>query len=120
MTRWFLMLLTCLTLALGPSVNGIVAACQPVPVASESGCGDECCCGDETQCPCVHRAPEHSDPTPTTPRPTTDARPLLLPGPGDAAPMIVVAIGGDPHHGAVRVPLASKVRSQALLCRWRT
>lgn len=119
MTRWLLMLLTCLTLALGQSVSGMAAACQPVPAASDSGCGEGCCCGDETQCPCVQRAPDHSDKTPSAPRPTSEARPLLLPLPGEGTAMIVVSAGGVVPLVAFRAPAASKVRSQARLCRWR-
>lgn len=119
MNRWCAMILACLALALGPSVSGIVAACQPTPVALDSGCGESCCCGDEAQCPCVHRAPDHSDQTPSAPRPTNEVRPLLLSLPGDGVAVTVVSTGGVVPLVAFRPPAASKVRSQARLCRWR-
>jgi hypothetical protein len=120
MARWIFMLLTSLTLALGPNVLAMVAACQPAPVAAVSGCGEGCCCGDEAQCPCVQRAPDESDRAPSAPRPTGEPRPLLVPPPGYAAPVIVVSAGRALPIGTVRAPAPSPVRSQARLCRWRT
>jgi hypothetical protein len=121
MNRWLAMLLTCLTLALGPGVQAVIAACQPVlPTTAADACGDACCCGDESQCPCVQSTPDRSDLPLAPTRPTTDSRPLLLPIPEATVSVVIEPALRPVIITTRRVAIASSVRSQALLCRWRT
>lgn len=121
MNRWLAMLLTCLTLAFGPGVQAVIAACQPaVSVTAADACGEVCCCGDESQCPCVQSTPDRPDLPPAPTRPTTDSRPLLLPIPEATVTLVIQPASRPVIATARRVAIESSVRSQALLCRWRT
>lgn len=119
MNRWFAMLFACLALALGPGVHGIAAACQPGP-AIDTSCGDECCCGDESACPCVHSTPDRSELPPATPRPANDTRPILISVPSPVLAWLVEIAPRPAAFFAPRDRVEPAVRSQALLCRWRT
>lgn len=116
MNRWLAMILTCFAIAFGPIAPVASLACAP----RVEGCGESCCCGDESACPCIDSAPDEPKQPAAPARSGEDVRPVLLPpepatnalaapqtvGATDAAPSPVVALGS--------------VRSQALLCRWRT
>lgn len=116
MIRSLATLLLSLTLAFGWSAGAVSVLCGP----SEESCGETCCCGDESACPCIDSAPDVPKQPPAPIRIGEDTRPVLLPPepvtravPQSPSPVVAAA-------APVRVQAQGGVRSQALLCRWRT
>lgn len=116
MIRSLATLLLSLTLAFGWSARAVSVLCGP----SEEGCCETCCCGDESACPCIDSAPDVPKQPPAPVRVGEDTRPVLLP-----PEPVTQAIAPRPSPVvAAAAPVSVRpmggVRSQALLCRWRT